>query len=93
MVVTWLASIAFGWMHQVWWLIVPPIAFIGYAALEVARNDAWAKREMNLTWGQVAMAWMSGASFRGYGRFLFVNPLVGFVLFGITWAASSILSP
>jgi hypothetical protein len=90
--ITLMGSLVFGWLHQLLWLIVPPIAFIGYAFLEVGRTDAWAKREMDLTGRQVADAWISGRSFRGYGRFMFGNPLMNFFVFGATWVAPSFYS-
>jgi hypothetical protein len=85
----WICSIIFGWQHQVLWLVVLPIAFIGYALLEVGRNSAWTKRDMGLTGGQVIEAWKSGLPFRGYGTFMFVNPLVGAGIFGVAWVASA----
>jgi hypothetical protein len=74
-------SVAFGWMHQALWLMVPPIAFIGDTLWEVGRHSARAKREMNLT---------PDLPFRGYGKFAFLNPVIDFVLFGVTWAATSL---
>jgi hypothetical protein len=87
----WIGSIVFGWRHQVPWLVVPPIAFISYALLEIGRNSAWAKREMGLTEGQVIEAWKSGLPFRGYSTFMFVNPLVSWGIFGVAWVASAYL--
>jgi hypothetical protein len=90
MLVTWIGSVVFGWMHQALWLPVPPVAFISYALLEVGRNSAWAKREMDLTWRSIFDTWVSGLPFVGYGRFMFGNPAVGLVLFGLAWVASSL---
>jgi hypothetical protein len=86
---TSVASVVFGWMHQALWLPVPPIAFMTYALLEVGRKSVWAKKEMQLTWGQIFKTWMSGLPFRGYGGFMFLNPAVVLVLFGLAWAAST----
>jgi len=88
---TLIGSVLFGWMHQALWLVAPPILFIGYAVLEEGRGSLWAKREMNLTWRNVFDTWMSGRPLNGYGGFMFLNPLINFVVFGIAWAASSLL--
>jgi hypothetical protein len=88
----WVGSIVFGWMHQALWLIVPPIAFITYALLEVGRGSAWAKREMGLTGRQVINSWISGLPFRGYGTFMFANPVISWLIFGVAWAASYLSS-
>ena len=85
---TCIGSVVFGWMHQVLWLLVPPIAFVVYMLLEVGRNSAWAKREMDLTWRNIFDSWMSGLPFRGYGNFVFANPVINFVVFGFAWAVS-----
>jgi hypothetical protein len=90
LLVTCVGSVLFGWMHQALWLPVPPIAFITYAVLEVGRGSVRAKREMDLTWGQIFRTWMSGLPFRGYGQFIFGNPAMGLVLFGLAWVASSL---
>jgi hypothetical protein len=92
MAIIGIGSVVFGWMHQALWLIVPPIAFIAYAVAEEARGSAWAKREMGLTWRNVIDTWMSGRPFRGYGGFMFGNPAMAFVIFGVFWAASSLYS-
>jgi hypothetical protein len=78
-------------MHQVLWLVVPPIAFIVYAVVEEARGSAWAKREMGLTWRSVIDTWMSGRPFSGYGGFMIGNPVINFVIFGVSWGASQLL--
>jgi hypothetical protein len=90
LLVTCIGSVVFGWMHQALWLPIPPVAFITYALLEVGLNSAWAKREMGLTWRQIFNTWISGLPFRGYGGFMFGNPAVSLVLFGLAWAASSV---
>src|SRR4051812_28235021 len=79
MAITGIGSAVFGWMHQALWLVVPPIAFIAYALLEIGRGSAWARREMGLTWRNVFDAWISGLPFRGYGNFMFLNPLINVV--------------
>jgi hypothetical protein len=76
-------------MHQALWLVAPPVLFIGYALLQVGRGSAWAKREMDLTWRNILDTWMSGQPFRGYGNFMFLNPVINFVVFGVAWAVSS----
>jgi hypothetical protein len=88
--VMWIGSIIFGWMHQALWFVVPPIAFVAYALLEIARGSAWAKREMGLTGREVIGAWKSGLPFRGYGTFMFINPAISWAIFGVVWAASSL---
>jgi hypothetical protein len=88
----WIGSVGFGWMHEVLWLVVPPIAFIGYAVLEEARGSVWAKREMGITWRNVIDTWMSGRPLRGYGGFMFGNPALSFVIFGVASAVSSLYS-
>jgi hypothetical protein len=87
---TCIGSVVFGSMHQALWLPVPPIAFVVYTLLEVGRGSAWAKREMDLTWRNVFDTWMSGLPFRGYGNFVFLNPVINFVVFGFAWAVSSL---
>jgi hypothetical protein len=83
---TWLGSALSGWFHFIWWLAVPPIAYMIFAFGTTARMERH-KRAYGDTSGN-----FSKMMFMPSIILILRNTLINGAIFAIVWVASSFLS-
>ena len=79
----WIASLAFGWLQIVWWLLVPPVMYLVYTFSMTAGVEK-RQQESGITSGH-----FKNSMFMPNIGLTLWNTLINSVLFGLAWLASS----